>query len=228
MTRSIATTLYAAFLLIGGSVLAQPARPLLVALPSFDAHNISVPDAVLKAARQAGVPLGLDASDTKLWKREVSLKASNSTLGEVLRQILGAAPAYTVARDGGAVVIRPVVSQSDLLNTRILVFKTDEPSSADDLSFQLWMTLVQQLSPSRGGFLGGGLTDLNSSLEKPTLPPVDLSGKTVWEILDWIVGAHGSAAWVGLPFNGEISKSVGPGDLWRLERYVSSSANPHR
>ena len=194
MTRSMLSVLYTAFLLITCPLLAQPSGPLRVALPQFQVQNASIPDAVLKAGRQSGVPIGFDASDPKLWKTKVSIKRSNATLGDVLHQILDAGPAYTIAQNGRTVVIRPVLRPSNLLDTRIILFKTEIPGSADDLSFKLWMTLVRQLDPRRAGFMGGGLGNLNSSLEKPVLPPVDLSGKTVWEILDWIVGTHGSAA----------------------------------
>jgi hypothetical protein len=218
MTKSMLTVLYTAFLLTTGPLLAQPASPLRVTLTKFEAQNVSIPDAVLKAGQQSGVPIGLDASDPTLWKSRVSVMKTNATLGEVLRQILDAGPAYTIAQDGRAVVIRPVLQPSNLLNTRILLFKTEKPASADDLSFKLWMTLVRQLDPRRAGFMGGGLANLDSTLEKAVLPPVDLSGKTVWEILDWIVGTHGSAAWVAVPFGGEVGDSPA-NSIWHLEPY---------
>jgi hypothetical protein len=225
MTRSTLSILYAGFLLISILLRAQPESPLQLALTRFEVKNISIPDAVVKAGQQAGVPIGLDASDPELWKKKISLQTANATLGEVLRQILAAGPAYTIRQDGRAVVIRCAPRQSDLLDTRIIDFKMDRLASANQLSSKLWMTLVTQVSPSRMSFLGGGLGSLYSSLEKAVLPPVDLSGKTVWEILDWIVGTHGSAAWVAVPFHGEVGKSIGPSDLWRLDAYSAPATN---
>jgi hypothetical protein len=223
MTKSRLVIPCAALLLMAGALLAQSSSSLRVRVAKFEVENASIPDAVVKAGQQAGVPLGIDASDPKLWKKTTSLKQSGSTLGEVLRQILDPGPAYTIRQDGRTIVIRPGSCPSSLLNTRIISFKTEMPVSARDLSFKLWMALVSQLDPRRGGFLGPGLMSPSSLDNK--LPPVDLSGKTVWEILDWITATHGSAAWVAVPFHGEVGKSIGPSDLWRLEAYSAPATN---
>jgi hypothetical protein len=223
MTKPVLIFLCNALLLTAGPSLAQSDSPLRAPLPQFGVHNASIPDALLQAGQQSGVPLGIDASDPKLWKTRVSVRAQNANLGEALGQILAAAPGYTIAQDGRTVVIRRASGPGDLLDTRILEFRS-VAGSAGDLSLKLWMTLVLQLSPSRQGFLGFNRT---SPLDK-LLPASDLSGKTAWEILDWIVGTHGSAAWVAVPFTGELGESSTQRDLWRLEFYPNRPGSSQR
>jgi hypothetical protein len=92
MTKWIGTFLYAACIFITNTSLAQSTNPLHELMPQFEVQNVSVPDAVVKAGKQAGVPLGIDASDPTLRNRNVSLKNSGVTLGEVLQQIMAAGP----------------------------------------------------------------------------------------------------------------------------------------
>jgi hypothetical protein len=224
MTKPILTALYVATLLTASALLAQPASPLRAALPQFEVQNMSIPDAILKAGQQSRVPIGIDASDPHLWKKKVSAKRSNSTLDEVLAQILAEETGYTIAEDGRTVVIRPVSSPSDLLNTRIVKFESaSRRGSAVNNSLKLWMALVSQLSPSREGFMGIGHS---SCLDDKILPATDLSGKTVWKILDWIVGTHGAVAWVAVPFTGEVGKSSAQENFWRLVPYPSCVTAP--
>jgi hypothetical protein len=220
MTKPILVSFYAILLSVN-ALFAQSTGPLRAALPQFDVLNTSIPDALLKAGEQSGVPIGIDASNPELWKKKVSFKRSGATLGEVVGQILAEEPGYTIAQDGKTVVIRPVSHPSDLLNTRIVTFQS-VPSSAVNNSLKLWMALVMQLDPSREGFMGIGHS---SCLDDKVLPATDLSGKTVWEILDWIVGTHGAVAWIAVPFSGEVGKSSAQEDFWKLIPYPSCVAS---
>jgi len=220
MTKAILISLYTIFLLVN-TLSAQSPSPLRVALPQFEVQNISIPDALLKAGQQSGVPIGIDATDPELWKKKVSVKRSGATLGEVLGQILAAEPGYTIAQDDGALLVRPALHPSRLLDTRIVAFQSVS-SSAVGNSLKLWMTLVLQLDPSREGFAG---IRHSSCLDDKLLPAADLSGKTVWEILDWIIGKHGAVAWVAVPFSGEVGKSSAQEDFWKLIPYPSCAAS---
>lgn len=220
MIRQILVCSYTILLSVG-TMSAQFASPLRAAVPQFEVQNRSIPDALLKAGEQSGVPMGIDASNPEIWKKKVSVRRSGATLSEVLGQILAEEPGYTIAQDGNTIVIRPVSHPSNLLDTRIVTFQSVS-SSAVNNSLKLWMTLVMQLDPAREGFMGVGHS---SCLDNKILPATDLSGKTVWEILDWIVGTHGAVAWIAVPFSGEVGKSSAQEDFWKLVPYPSCVAS---
>jgi hypothetical protein len=190
----------------------------------FEVNETSIPEALLKLGEDSRVPLGIVATDPELWKQKVSLRAENAGFTSVLGRILSGASGYRWHETQGVVVIANPdlhTAVNDSLYVTIPVFETSRPQAppnartAEAVSTKLWMTLLLHLDPQRKeGFMGV----LHPSDLDRELPSVDLGGHSVEEILNWIVSRHGAAAWVAMPFLGDIQKAQ-VGQLWKIFFY---------
>lgn len=184
---------------------------------SFDVADANVPDALIELGRTSGVPFGIVATNPDLWNKKVSLSLSNTTLEALLKKVLSGFGNYTWSIQNGVVVVyNPELrTADDFLHVKINDFQSTQPETVENLSVQLWMNLLVTLNPNREEGFAGVLHP--SSLDNK-LPAVDLSGESVQVILDWLVSHHGKAAWITLPYKGDIQQASGD-DLWKIIFY---------
>ena len=216
--RAVTTNIVLAVLLASMvPVVGQTKDPLELVVARYAVADSPVPDALLQLGFKTGIPLGIVATDPSLWKRKISLDISGETFSSLLSRILSAAPGYAWSVDHGVVVISStsVTTTDDFINAKIRSFDVEKPQDAENLSADLWMAVLLTLDPGRREGFYGVLHP--SSLDRE-LPPAHLSGSETWVILNWIVREHGKAAWIAMPFTGDIQKTQ-VNQLWKLFFY---------
>jgi len=185
----------------------------------FSIGKTSVLDALLWLGRDERVCFGIEFSGPEL-SREVQIAADNTTVGEVVKKILGSADAFQLSISDGVILIRKkAVKPPAWLDHRLRQFKLPrtELMMADAT---LWMTLERDLNPSLQGFAG----------DSPVTDPIDEIGpfreygQTVRQLLTRIVTSSRGASWfptqgVRVPFPASINR------FWTLVTYSGSTAS---
>jgi len=179
--------------------------------------KITMLNALLAAANDVKVPLGIMCADQRIRETEISIEINRRTLRDAVVAITSSQPDLkTTVRNGVVFVQRiPLPEECDYLTSTIPRFDA-ERDTVEHLSAKLWMTLETQLDPSKVGFTGV----LHPNPKDREIGPADLRGQQVKDILNWMVMQHGAAAWVALP--SKSAKDSPMGKLWQIVFYDSS------
>jgi len=159
---------FAVFVLLAASVPGagrDAASPLSRPISHFSIGKTSVLDALFWLGRDERVCIGIEFSGNDL-SRDVQVDVDQSTIGEVVKKILGSSDAYQLSVSDGVILIRKKgVNPPAWLDHRLPEFELPrtELMWAD---IRLSMALERDLSPSLQGFAG----------DSPGTDPIDEVG----------------------------------------------------
>ena len=186
----------------------------------FSIGQTSVLDALLWFGHDQGVCFGIEFSGPDL-SRTVQVVADMTTVGEVVKEILGRSDAYLLSVSDGVILIRKKgIRPSVWLDYRIPQFDLPkiELISAD---VALANRLELELNPTIKGFAG----------DSPGTEPIDevgpfhLRGETVRQILVRIMAASRGASWFPTDTRGIAPFPASINRFWTFVTYSGSSAN---
>ncbi len=170
---------------------------LSLRVEAFDSESKSTPVRLVEVAQQFNIPMGIEWSDDLQAKAPSPVHIRNTTVGNLLRQILTEQPGYEFRLDDGVVHIFATHLLDDphnFLNIRLREFSLKK-ANMGAARFYLWGAIISHLHP-RGGFGGGwgGYSRYKDfDVEKITFSCRDL---TVRQALSKIVEVEGNALWV--------------------------------
>jgi hypothetical protein len=170
---------------------------LALSVDAFDSESKSIPVRLIEVAQRFNIPMGIEWSDDSQAKALPPVHTRNTTVGNLLGQILEQQPGYEFRLDDGVVHIfatRLLDDARNFLNIRLREFSL-EKANMGAARFELWGAIISHLHP-RGGFGGGwgGYSRYKDfDVKKITFSCRDL---TVRQALSKIVEAEGNALWV--------------------------------
>jgi hypothetical protein len=193
--------------------------PLSRPVSHFSVGKTSVMDALLWLGHDQGVCFGIEFSGPQL-SRDVQVTADQTTVGELVKKILGSAGPCVLSVSDGVILIRKRdVRPPAWLDRRLPQFDVPrtELFSAD---IALWMTLERQLDPSIKGFAG------DSPVTEPVdeVGPFQERGRTVRQLLVKIVGSSRGASWFPSTYGIRFSFPASINRFWTLVTYSSPNA----
>jgi hypothetical protein len=177
----------------------------------FSIGQTSVLDALLWLGHDERVHFGIEFSGPEL-SREVQVAADMTTLGEVVRKILGCSDAYLLSVSDGVILIRKKgVRPPAWLSHRLRQFELPrtELMSADNA---LWMSLELDLNPTIGGFAG----DFPPTEPVDKVGPFHEHGQTVRQLLIRIVASSRGATWFPTNLGVRVSFPASINRFWTL------------
>jgi hypothetical protein len=193
--------------------------PLSRPISHFSIGKTSVRDALLWLGHDERVCFGIEFSDSDL-DNEVQVEASQTTIGEVVRKILGSFDAYQLSVSAGVILIRKKgVHLPPWLDHRLPEFELPrtEVMTADNA---LWMTLERDLNPSQRGFAG----------DSPGTDPIEEVGpfhereQTVRQLLIKIAAASRGASWFPSTYGVRVSFPASVNRFWTFVTYSGQTA----
>lgn len=164
---------------------------------AFDSEKLSTVEQLVELAQRFQIPMGiewLDVADERIIR---PVHARETTVQNVLRQILQQQSDYDFKLSDGVVHIfaaSVIDDPRNFLNLRIPRFQVEKESLTGS-SYKLRVSINQLLHPSPG--YGGGYGGV--SLDKDfDIPKITLSGNnlSVRNILSKTVAMHGNSLWV--------------------------------
>jgi hypothetical protein len=167
-----------------------------ISVDAFDSESRSIPSRLIEVAQRFEIPMGIEWSDDPQAKELAPVHIRDTTIGNLLRQILAQQPGYEFRVDDGVVHIfatRLVDDPRNFLNIRLREFSLKKANMAA-ARYYLWGTIISHLHP-RGGYGGGwGGQSMykDFDIEKITFSCWDL---TVRQALSKIVEVQGNALW---------------------------------
>jgi hypothetical protein len=185
----------------------------------FSIGKTSVLDALLWLGRDERVCFGIEFSGPEL-SRELQIAADNTTVGQVVKKILGSADAFQLSISDGVILIRKKgVKPPTWLDHRLRQFELPrmELMMADSA---LWMTLERDLNPSLQGFAG----------DSPVTDPIEEVGpfsdhrQTVRQLLVKIAASSRGASWFPTTYEVRFSFTASINRFWTLVTYSGSTA----
>ena len=188
------------------------ARPV----DSFRVQGLSMIDTVLQLGQEAGVPMGIEYVDRQSVEKPLTIILRRATLGEALDQILAHLNGYSWYIVGEVIIVThegAATGERNLLNHVLTEFAIPRCTLAQ-ASNLLSMALRHDLHPDIQAFIGNYNP---GDLEKVT-GPMKLHNATVREVLNRLVSATGSTAWVVRVPPGHFNE-VPNGGFWTLLEY---------
>lgn len=183
----------------------------------FASSGTNALDTLLLFCQQEGIPLGVEYVDLSLLKTPVTVKVSESNVAEIVKQILVPVQGYRWFIEDGLIVVTHVsldrADSQNLLRLTITEFKSRESTLAE-ASNVLRMGIDRQLHPEIRGWVGS--YPPGDTLRR--IGPFSLKNLSVRDILNELVAAHGSAAWIVNVPPGNLSRLTSWG-LWRMVEY---------
>jgi hypothetical protein len=176
-------------------------------------------DALFWLGRDERVCIGIEFSGNDL-SRDVQVDVDQSTIGEVVKKILGSSDAYQLSVSDGVILIRKKgVNPPAWLDHRLPEFELPrtELMWAD---IRLSMALERDLSPSLQGFAG----------DSPGTDPIDEVGpfhereQTVRQLLIKIAAASRGASWFPSTYGVRVSFPACVNRFWTFVTYSGQPA----
>jgi hypothetical protein len=188
--------------------------PLEARTGQLRVQQTSQVNALVELAKNVKVPFAIVCADEELRTTQISVDLDGATVQQALLEITSSRHDLAFSTENGVVVVQkvPLPTDCSYLNTTVPVFDANR-DTVQHLSAKLWMTLQSQLDPSKTGFLGV----LHPTPADKNVGPAELRGKTVKEILIWLVAKHGGAAWVAFPSPAVTQTSMD--NLWEIFFY---------
>ena len=195
------------------------ASPLSRPISHFSIGKTSVLDALFWLGRDERVCIGIEFSGNDL-SRDVQVDVDQSTIGEVVKKILGSSDAYQLSVSDGVILIRKKgVNPPAWLDHRLPEFELPrtELMWAD---IRLSMALERDLSPSLQGFAG----------DSPGTDPIDEVGpfhereQTVRQLLIKIAAASRGASWFPSTYGVRVSFPACVNRFWTFVTYSGQPA----
>jgi hypothetical protein len=193
--------------------------PLSRPISHFSIGKTSVLDALLWLGRDERICMGIEFSGRDL-DREVQVEADQSTIGEVVKRILGSSDAYRLSVSDGVILIRKKgVKPPAWLDHRLPEFELPrtELMWADT---RLWMALERDLNPAQQGFAG----------DSPVTDPIDEvgpfheRGQTVRQLLIKIAAGSRGASWFLSTDGVRVSFTASINRFWTFVTYSGRTA----
>jgi len=201
---------------LGRAQTTQSPPVLSQSVPSFKVERLSLVDALLQLGQQEGFPLGIEYVDREALQKPISVKMDETTVGEILEELLGQNRGYSWhVREGVLTVSHAsVASGRENLLERVVPQFSVPRCSVGDASHLLLMDLKQELYPEIQGFAGeyspGDLGNL--------IGPLKLRNVPVWRVLNRLVSVNKKAAWIVQVPPGHLDKLPSCG-LWTIVEY---------
>ena len=197
----------------------QAVSPLSRPVSHFSVGKTSLLNALLWLGHDQKVCFGIEFSGPELNK-DVQVSADETTVGEIVKKILGSPAAYQLSVSDGVVLIRMKgVKPPAWLDHRLPRFEVPrrELFVVDRV---LWMSLQKDMYPSIRGFAG----------DSPVTQPIDEvgpfheRGQTVRQLLVRIVASSRGASWFPSTYGLRFSFSASQNRFWTLVSYSSPYA----
>lgn len=190
--------LFTASLCIAPTISGQTLESKLAkTVEAFDSESTTTEEQLVEFARRFQIPMGIELLYSASKKGVPPIRARNSTLQNVLRQIVHQQSGHDYRLSDGVVHVFPMSLTDDslnFLNLRIPKYKI-ERESLNGAAYKLRISIKLVIHPESnigGGYGGVGLND------DFHVPQITLSGNnlTVRQILNQIVALQGNASWV--------------------------------
>jgi len=220
MTRAFGA--FAVLLVLSGPLVgSEPSAQTQRSLPrqDYEATDIAALDALVRLGEIYDHPMGIICRDAKILSTKISVKITQATAQQALKELMVRLPEYKWSEDNGVFEVRPrlLPTQTEkILNIRIPRIVA-ENIDVDALSNRLWMELQIQMDPGNRskGFIGHG--HLRDYYE---LGRVDFTNAGVDQVLNEIARRRKSAAWILLPPPDVLSGALRE-RLWGIVTYAS-------
>jgi hypothetical protein len=184
-------------------------------VPFFSVKQHNVIDALLSFGAQEHIPIGIDYIEKAAFQQRINLELRERSVREILDALthpLG----YRWSMAGAVVSVThngALVGKSNLLNTRIPLFRIGE-TSMHEASLALSIQLHFVLNPKSSGIVG----DSPGGNLAFRVGPFHLRNATVREILNHIVSQHGNGGWVVQQPPWTMGKNLGY-NVWKVLEY---------
>lgn len=164
---------------------------------AFNSEAGSIPTQLIEVAQRFNIPMGIEWPDDSQKRAASPVHVQDTTVRNLLSQILSGQPGYQFQLDDGVVHVFAVSLVDDprnFLNIRLREFSLKKANMAA-AGYYLWGAIIANLHPQRGygGGWGGVSMYKDFDVEKITFSYRDL---TVRQALSKIVEAEGNALWV--------------------------------
>ncbi len=129
-----------------------------------------------------------------------SINAEGIRISDLIRKVLESANGFGLAEKAGCIVIAPVADKPRYLKTIIPLFRT--PRTAIEMQSYYLTQVLSATAPQpvpKGAW--GSVSSVSSSDDSPQIGPLDLSRKSVEEILCILARKAGSTMWIAFPMN---------------------------
>ena len=199
----------------GGDAVSLFSRPIR----HFSIGKTSALDALFWLGRDERVCIGIEFSGSDL-RRDVQVEVDQSTLGEVVKKILGSSDAYQLSVSDGVILIRKKgINPPAWLDHELTEFELPR-TGVMVAGNVLWMALETEMNPSQRGFAG----------DYPPTDPTDEVGpfherrETVRQILNKIVAGSRGAGWCLSAEGTRVSFPAAVNRFWTLVSYNGQTA----
>lgn len=143
---------------VSGAVAAQSIPPLSppsdIVLANFQVTGVPVTEALLKAAREAGVPIGIIQDNDAISKEQVTFSAQGATLGVILDSLLKQVNGYswTFSSADSVVLITPTTERQATQRFLAMIIDRYAPPKINQqgLATWLWIYIQAIFHPDRG------------------------------------------------------------------------------
>jgi len=184
----------------------------------FEVDHICLLDALLQLGQEAGVPLGIEYVDRKALEKPITMKWTETTVGEIVEELLAEHQGYSWrVRDGVLTVSHESVAsgEGNLLDDVLPEFSTPR-CSVVEASHVLEMSLYRKIHPDVEGFAG----DYSPGHLQNLIGPLKLRNVRVWKVLNRLVSGNKPAAWIVQVPPGHLDELPSYG-LWTIVEYES-------
>lgn len=161
-------------------------------IKGFKVKGVTPVEALLQLGRENDACVGIEYIGPELAQRSLVLEVRNTTVGEVIKQILASTRKYAFHEQDGVVLVRNTqLTEGTWLDLKISTFQVNQ-ASVQEVSNVLFMQLRSELDPKPGGFAGtyapGDLKNL--------IGPFTERGRTLRQLLNLIVVRSKGGMWI--------------------------------
>lgn len=183
---------------------------------SFKVQRLCLLDALFQLGQEEGVPLGIEYVDREALEKPISVKLDQTTVGEIVAELLGEKEAYSWRVREGVLTVshESVVSGRENLLDHVLPEFSVPRCSVGEASHLLHMVLDLELHPQIQGFAG----DYSPGDSQSLIGPFKLRNAPVWRVLNRLVSANKKAAWIVQVPPGHLDELPSYG-LWIIVEY---------
>lgn len=198
------------------AVAGEPISPLSRPISQFSIGKTSVLNALLWLGHDEGICFGIEFSGSDLT-REVQIQANQSTVGEVVRKILGSAERFPISVANGVVLIQKKgLKPPTWLDHRLPEFELPRIELME-ANNALWMAVERDLYPSLRGFAG----DFPATADR--VGPFRERRQTVRQILVTIAAGSRGAGWFPSRDGIRTSFPASINRFWTLVTYIGQT-----
>jgi hypothetical protein len=161
----------------------------------FSSNGIGLTETLLRFSHQQNLRIALEYVDRASMDHPIVVKLQNKTVRQALQEILRSGRGYSFHLRNGIIEItnnKGSKRADEQLNTVIPAFNIADRQTAKMACVSLWWNLRMKLDPSLKGYGG----DIPEGTEASEVKPAVLHGRTVREILAYIVLNSRAEGWI--------------------------------